>query len=731
MPEGTRKASAPLCFKIHGMDCAEEVASLRHEVGPVVGGDWNLAFDVLNGRMIVTIPNADFPALSIVRAVERTGMRAEIWKEASAAPTPGQGRLRDGRTIATVASGVFLLGGFVGHAILAGLGTALGLAEGRGAHAVPALAVPFYALGIASGAWFILPKAWVALRRLRPDMNLLMTIAVLGAAGIGEWFEAATVAFLFAVSLSLESWSVARARRAIAALMALTPPTVIVLREDGKEETVPSDRVPVGGRFLVRPGERIALDGNVVRGSGEVNQAPITGESTQVHKAVGAQVFAGTVNGDGVLEVESTRPATDTVVARIVRMVEEAGARRAPSEMWVDRFARVYTPAVMILAVGVLVIPPLLFGGLWQEWLYRALVLLVIGCPCALVISTPVSIVSALAAASRNGVLVKGGAFIEAPAHLRAIAIDKTGTLTTGTPGVATVVSMNGHTEAEILALAAAIELRSEHPLAAAIVAYARERGVTFAPAQDVAVLRGKGATGVIDGTRYWIGSHRYADERGQGDTGLCERLDAMATAGGTIVVVGNDEHVCGLIGLRDAVRPGTRAVLDELRAAGIRKIVMLTGDNQGTASVVGAETGVDEVRAELLPEDKVTAVESLVAELGWVAMVGDGVNDAPAMARATVGIAMGAVGSDAAIESADIALMSDDLAKLPWLVCHSRRTLTIIRQNIGFSLSVKVLFTVLTFVGAASLWGAIAADMGASLLVVFNGLRLLREQRP
>ena len=728
MPTESKKAPAPLRFKIHGMDCAEEVASLRREVGPVVGGESNLAFDVLNGRMTVTNPGTDLPTLSVVRAVERTGMRAEVWEAASEDPAPGRGRLREGRTIATVASGVFLLGGFIGHAILAGLGPALGLAETAGVHAVPALAITLYALGIGSGAWFILPRAWAALRRLRPDMNLLMTIAVLGAAAIGEWFEAATVSFLFAVSLSLESWSVARARRAIAALMAFTPPTVTVLREDGGEETVPPERVPVGGRFLVRPGERIALDGTVLGGTGAVNQAPITGESAPVLKSVGAQVFAGTVNGDGALEIESTRPAADTVVARIVRMVEEAGARRAPSEVWVDRFARVYTPAVMILAASVLLVPPLLFGGLWQEWLYRALVLLVIGCPCALVISTPVSIVSALAAASRHGVLVKGGAFIEAPAHLRAIALDKTGTLTTGVPGVATVVSMNGHTEAEVLALAAAIESRSEHPLAAAIVGYARERGGEFAPAQDVTVLRGKGATGVIDGTRYWVGSHRYADERGQGNHGLCERMDAMAAAGGTIVVIGNDDHVCGLIGLRDAVRPGIRAVLDDLREVGVRKIVMLTGDNQATASVVGAETGVDEVRAELLPEDKVAAVESLVAEFGAVAMVGDGVNDAPAMARATLGIAMGAVGSDAAIETADIALMADDLAKLPWLIRHSRRTLVIIRQNIGFSLAIKGLFTVLTFVGVASLWGAIAADMGASLLVVMNGLRLLRE---
>jgi Zn2+/Cd2+-exporting ATPase len=731
MAEGTRKEDVTLRFKIHGMDCADEVATLRREVSSIVGGESNLAFDVLNGRMTVTSAGNDLAVVSIVRAVERAGMRAEVWTDAPNAASPERRRLHDGRTIATIASGVFLFGGFLARAIMGGLNTALGLAEPTGAHMVPNLTITLYALGIGSGAWCILPRAWAALRRLRPDMNLLMTIAVLGAAAIGQWFEAATVAFLFAVSLSLESWSVGRARRAIAALMALTPPTVTMLREGGDEETVPPDSVRVGARFLVRSGERIALDGNVVRGSGEVNQDPITGESVPVFKSAGAQVFAGSVNGEGVLEVESTRPAAETVVARIVRMVGEAGARRAPAEMWVDRFARVYTPAVMILAAGVMLVPPLLFGGLWQEWLYRALVLLVIGCPCALVISTPVSIVSALAAAARNGVLIKGGAYVEAPAHLRVVAFDKTGTLTTGAPGVVTVVPMNGHSEAELLARAAAIEIRCEHPVAAAIVRYAGEQGTEFKPAQDVTVLRGSGASGVVDGKQYWVGSHRYTDERGQGSQTLCDRLDAMATAGETAVAVGNQEHVCGLIGLRDSIRPGARTVLDDLRQAGIRKIVMLTGDNRGTASTVGRATGVDEVHAELLPEDKVAVVDSLVAEFGAVAMVGDGVNDAPAMARATVGIAMGAIGSDVAVETADIALMSDNLAKLPWLIRHSRRTLAIIRQNISFSLSVKALFTVLTFVGAASLWGAIAADMGASLLVVFNGLRLLREQRP
>ena len=712
------------------MDCAEEVASLRREVGPVVGGESNLAFDVLNGRMTVTSPGPGLDPSSVVRAVQGAGMRAEVWTDAAGGAVSAPGRLRDGRTIATVVSGLAVLGGFVAHALRSGLGAAMGAGETVGGHGVPLPAAGFYALAIGAGGWFILPRALAALRRLRPDMNLLMTIAVLGAVGIGEWLEAAVVSFLFAVSLALESWSVGRARRAIEALLALTPSSVTVLREDGGEETVPPEGVAVGSRFLVKPGEKIALDGTVLRGAGEVNQAPITGESTPVLKSEGSPVFAGTVNGDGVLEVESTRPATDTVVARIVRLVEGSGARRAPAEMWVDRFARFYTPAVMALAIGVLLVPPLFFGGAFSEWLYRALVLLVIGCPCALVISTPVSIVSALASAARHGVLVKGGAFIEAPARLRAIGLDKTGTLTTGLPEVATAVPMNDHTEMELLSVAAAIESRSEHPLAAAIVAHARKLGAAFVPAEDVSVLRGRGVSGLVGGTRYWVGSHRYADERGQADETLCNRLDVLAAGGGTTVVVGNDEHVCGLIGLRDGVRPGTSAVLADLRALGIRRIVMLTGDNQGTASAVGAETGVDEVRAELLPEDKVTAVESLVSGFGAVAMVGDGVNDAPAMARATIGIAMGAVGSDVAIETADIALMSDDLAKLPWLVRHSRRTLAIVRQNIGFSLAVKALFTALTFVGVASLWGAIAADMGASLLVVFNGLRLLRDER-
>ncbi|HEX6861560.1 MAG TPA: heavy metal translocating P-type ATPase, partial [Thermoanaerobaculia bacterium] len=415
--------------------------------------------------------------------------------------------------------------------------------------------------------------------------------------------------------------------------------------------------------------------------------------------------------------------------AHIIRMVEEAQSRRAPSEQWVERFARVYTPAVMALALAVLVVPPLFFGGSWDVWVYRALVLLVIACPCALVISTPVSIVAALAAAAHNGVLVKGGLFIEIPARLRAVALDKTGTLTWGRPAVVEVVPLAGHDERELLQRVGALEARSEHPLARAILAYIKDRGIAVLPAEDFKILQGKGATGRFEGREYWLGSHRYLEERGQETPDIHERLEAMSKAGRSAVVVGTADHVCGLIAVADEVRPESKDAVQALRDAGIETVVMLTGDNRGTAEAVGRETGIDEVRAELLPAEKVSAIDELVARYGQVAMIGDGVNDAPAMARSTISVAMGAAGSDAAIETADVALMSDDLGKLPWLIQHSRRTLRVIRQNIGFSLLVKAVFVVLTFAGFASIWAAIAADMGASLLVIFNGLRLLQAR--
>jgi Cd2+/Zn2+-exporting ATPase len=722
------RGAGRLQFKIRGMDCAEEIAILKREVGPLVGGGERLNFDLLKAKMTVVSPPAEVGEREIVRAVERTGMGAQVWEDDPERLAPEGFWQRRGRTVLTAVSGASVLTGFTVHAALAGgISPAVG-SEGMGlAAGVPLASRALYTLAILAGTWAVLPKAWNAIRRFRPDMNLLMVIAVLGAVAIGEWLEGATVAFLFSLSLALESWSVGRARRAVAALMDLTPRTARVRYPDGREEEIPAERVEIGALLLVKPGERIPLDGRVVGGASEVNQAPITGESVPVPKEPGAEVFAGTINGDGALEVESAKRAEDTTLAHIIRMVEEAQSRRAPSEQWVEKFARTYTPVVLALALAVLLVPPLAFGGAWDDWIYRALVLLVIACPCALVISTPVSIVAALAAAARNGVLVKGGLFIEVPARIRAVALDKTGTLTQGRPAVVEVVPLAGHDERELLERVAALESRSEHPLARAILAYAKDRGVDVRPAEDFKILQGKGATGRFAGREYWLGSHRYLEEREQETEDVHQRLEDMSAAGRTAVVVGTDEHVCGLIAVADAVRPESAQAVSALRAVGVESIVMLTGDNRGTAEAIARETGVDDVRAEMLPAEKVEAVVSLLARYGAVAMIGDGVNDAPAMARATLSVAMGAAGSDAAIETADVALMSDDLSKLPWLIRHSRRTLAIIRQNIAFSLAVKVVFVVLTLAGHASLWAAIAADMGASLLVIANGLRLLQ----
>jgi Cd2+/Zn2+-exporting ATPase len=720
-----------LQFKVRGLDCAEEVAVLKREVGPVVGGEDRLSFDLLNGKMTVALRSVTVTPDAVVRAIARAGMQAELWQDHRPARAEDHFGQQRGRTWLTVASGVFTLVGLIVHAgIAGGIGAALG-AEALGpAHRVPPEAQVCYSLGILTGGWYVLPKAWLALRRLRPDMNLLMLVAVLGAVGIGDWLEASTVAFLFSFSLALEAWSVGRARRAIAALLDLAPPSVRLLRDDGSEVQVPPDQVAVATHFVVKPGERIPLDGRVVQGTSFVNQAPITGESSPVAKAPGDSVYAGTINGDGALEIETSKPAGETTLAQIIRLVGEAQSRRAPFERWVEQFAQVYTPVVMGLALAIFVVPPLGFGGGWSDWFYRALVLLVIACPCALVISTPVSIVAAIAAAARHGVLVKGGASIEAPGRLRAIAFDKTGTLTEGKPTVVEVLPLDGHTEMELLERVAGLEMRSEHPLGKAILAYAQQRGVAVRPAQNYRILPGKGATGVYDGKLFWLGSHAYLEERGQETEEVHAQLEAMSRKGRTVVIVGNERHVCGYIALADTVRPQARPAMQALRALGVEKIVLLTGDNAPTAQTIAQETGVEEVRAELLPAEKVGAVEELVARHGVVGMVGDGVNDAPAMAQASLGIAMGAGGSDATFETADIALMADDLTRLPWLVAHSRRTLSVLRQNIAFSLSIKLLFVVLAFLGYASLWAAIAADMGASLLVIANGLRLLREAR-
>ena len=725
----TTTSTDTLDFRIHGMDCADEVAILKRELGPMFTGsaDDRLRFDILRGKMTVVPGTPLLTPSEITAAVAKTGMRAELWRDVQPDSAERSVWQRRGRTIMTAISGLMVTAGFVVHAAVGGFTAALG-SEGTGlAEAPPVLAIIFYVASVLTGAWFVAGRAWRAVLRMRPDMNLLMTVAVIGAAAIGEWFEAAVVSFLFAVSLALESWSVGRARRAVEALLAIAPDTARVLGPDGVALETRADDVHVGARILVKPGDRIPLDGSVRKGSSSVNQAPITGESAPVEKDPGADVFAGTINGEGALEVEVTRLAGESTLAQIIRMVGEAQSRRAPSEQWVDRFARFYTPIIFALAILVAVIPPLFLTGDWNDWIYRGLVLLVIGCPCALVISTPVSIVASLAAAARNGVLIKGGAFIEAPARLKAVALDKTGTLTEGKPRVVDVVALVNHTEQELLGAMAAIEAHSDHPLARAIMEHVTAAGIGKRSAEDVRAVNGRGVTARLDGKEYWLGSHRYLEERGQETPEVHAQLGQLSSAGRSVVIMGTSDHVCGFVTLADAIRPESKAAITALRAAGVSTIVMLTGDNAATADRIAKEVGLTDVQSELLPADKVTAVEALVREHGVVAMIGDGVNDAPAMGRATFGIAMGAAGSDAAIEAADIALMSDDLGKLSWLVQHSRRTLSIIRQNVVLSLGIKIVFVVLTFAGLSALWMAIAADMGVSLLVIANALRLLR----
>ena len=548
---------------------------------------------------------------------------------------------------------------------------------------------------------------------------------------VASYFEAAAViTTLVLLGQVLELRARSKTGTAIKALLGLAPKTARRVK-DGSEEDVPLDQVQAGDLLRVRPGEKIPVDGVVTEGSSSVDESMITGEPIPVEKRTGDRVVGATINGMGSLIMKAEKVGSETLLAQIVHMVAEAQRSRAPIQKLADIIAGYFVQIVVSIAVITFIVWA--WFGPEPRFVYalvNAVAVLIIACPCALVISTPVSIVASLASAARAGVLVKGGAFIELPARLRAIALDKTGTMTGGQPDVVKVVPLGAHTEAELLARAAALEARSTHPLARAISRYAERQGIAPAPATDVQVLRGKGLTGIFDGEPFWLGSHRHVVERGQDTLEITQQAAALEAGGKTVIVIGNRRHVCGLIAVADTIRPEARKIVQQLHAAGIAHVVMLTGDNRVTADAIAREIGIDETHAELLPDEKVKKVEDLVARFGTVAMVGDGVNDAPALARANLGIAMGAIGSDAAIETADIALMTDDISKLPWLVRQSKRTLAVIRQNITFALVVKAIFVVLTFVGMASLWGAIAADMGASLLVVMNGLRLLKTDQ-
>ena len=699
-------------FNVTGMCCAEETALLRKVIGQKIGDPARLRFDLLKGEMLIEGELSNEDVGGVIQEVKGTGMTATVVSGDQSADYVPDAKHRSPFFYPTIFSGFFAL-----------LGVLLSLIPSVSDALVPYIA---YGLAIVAGFRLVLPRAWVALRSFRPDMNLLMTLAVIGALAIDEWFEGAVISFLFALSLLLESWSLGRARHAIAALMESAPQHARrIVGEDSYEEVAPSI-VMIGDLLLVKPGERFPVDGRVAKGGGGVDQASVTGESIPVEKSFGDQVYAGTVSLDGAMEIVATRPAADSTFARILRMVEDAGSRRSRSEQWVERFARIYTPLILLSALFVIVIPPLLFAGDWTEWLYRGLVILVIGCPCALVISTPVSIVAGLASAARHGVLIKGGEFLEIPAHLQMIAFDKTGTLTSGEPDVKRIVPLNGHDEHELLERAAALELNSTHPLARAILRHADHLGITPSRPDSFRRVEGKGTIAEINGRQYRLGSRSFLSDWEETTSDIEQQADILVREGASIVAIGSDRHVCGLIGITDTLRPETREAIEGLRKLGIES-VMLTGDNKATAESIGSEAGLTTWYAELLPGDKLGLLESLVRDHGQVAMVGDGINDAPAMARSSIGIAMGVAGTDVALETADIALMSDDLSRLPWLVRHSRRTLSIIRWNVGIALGIKLIFFAATLLGYASLWGAIIADIGATLLVTTNALRLLR----
>jgi Cd2+/Zn2+-exporting ATPase len=591
-----------------------------------------------------------------------------------------------------------------------------------------------FAVSTLSGGLLVFPAAWKALLGKRLDMNVLMTVAVTGAWIIGEQGEAAAVVFLFSLSELLESWAATRARRAVQALLELSPPTAIVIGADGTERETAVAEVAIGAEIRIRSGSRVPLDGDVISGNSSVDQAPITGESVPVDKAPGDSVFAGTVNQEGSLTVRVTKAAGDSTLARIIQLVGEAEEQKPPTQRWVDRFAAIYTPAVFIAAILVAVIPPLLMGQAWNPWVYRSLVLLVIACPCALVIATPVSIVSGLTALARRGVLVKGGVYLEAVGKLRALAVDKTGTITQGKPQVVGITATSDLPDDEILRLAASINSHSEHPLATAIVSAARSRNLSFEPAADYQSITGQGARAVIDGHPHFIGNHRMAHEAGVCTPEIEALLSEIEAKGQSLAILGHAPHegcvgkILGIVAIADTLRPEVTEALRLIHAAGIEKVIMLSGDNQRTASAIAKQAGIDEAIGDLMPDQKVEYIRKLVEQYTYVGMIGDGVNDAPALAIASVGFAMGAIGSDTAIETADIALMKDDLTKVAETVILGRRTLRIIRFNVTFALAIKAVFLTLAFLGIAGLWLAILADTGATLLVIINSLRLLRQ---
>ena len=697
-------------IRILQMDCPTEEALIRKKLGrlPAVRSmDFNLMQRVLT---VVHAPDALETVLAALRSLDFT---PELASDAG-----------DANTNKAAAGAVhkpwwpLILAGFVAAA-----------SEATSWLGGPTWLVACMAiLAIASCGLTTYRKGWVALRNGNLNINALMSIAVTGAALLGQWPEAAMVMVLFTIAELIEARSLDRARNAIEGLVQLTPAEASVQQPDGAWQLARVDAIAPGALVRVKPGERIALDGEIVAGRSSVDQAPITGESLPVDKATGDAVFAGTINQAGSFDYRVTAAAGNTTLARIIHAVEEAQGTKAPTQRFVDEFARVYTPIVFAIALAVALVPPLLFGGAWHAWVYKALVLLVIACPCALVISTPVTIVSGLAAAARKGILIKGGVYLEQGRKLSRLALDKTGTITHGKPVQTEFEVVGDETDAlRYRALAASLAGRSDHPVSMAIASAANDDGIEHLPVDAFEAIAGRGVRGDVDGIAYWLGNHRLIEELGRCSPQLETRLDALEEQGKTVVMLADAQRVLALFAVADTVKDTSRAAVAELRRLGV-STAMLTGDNRHTAAAIAHQVGVDEARGDQLPEDKLDAVAQWSADGATVGMVGDGINDAPALARADIGFAMGAMGTDTAIETADVALMDDDLRKIPAFIRLSKATYAVLVQNIALALGIKSVFLVLTLMGFGTMWMAVFADVGASLLVVGNGLRLLRK---
>jgi Cd2+/Zn2+-exporting ATPase len=694
-------------IRIEQMDCPTEERLIRDALGrlPGVAG---LQFNLL--QRVLTVSHDEGALAQVVPAIQALGFTPQVEDEGTTQQSIGASATKPWWPL--LLAGVVATASEVVH--FASLGSDW---------LVAALALA--AIGLCGLNTY--QKGWIALKNRNLNINALMSIAVTGAVLIGQWPEAAMVMVLFTLAELIEALSLDRARNAIRGLMDLAPPRATVRQADGSWLNVDVQSIGLGAVVRVRPGERISLDGEVIGGSSTVNQAPITGESLPVEKRSGDVVFAGTINEAGSLEFRVTAAARDTTLARIIHAVEEAQGSRAPTQRFVDRFSRIYTPTVFVFALAVAVLPPLVLGGAWLDWVYRALVLLVVACPCALVISTPVTIVSGLAAAARKGILIKGGAYLENGRHLALLALDKTGTLTHGKPVLTDSLHLLEVDDPVHASWAASLAARSDHPVSRALAVHAEEQGQALHEVEGFEALPGRGSKGRVDGRLLYMGNHRLVEDLGLCSAQLEQRLEALERQGKSVVVLCDEQRALMLFAVADTVRQTSREAVAELHELGVRTC-MLTGDNAHTAAAIAEQVGVDEARGDLLPADKLAWIEASQARGRVVGMVGDGINDAPALARAEIGFAMGAAGTDTAIETADVALMDDDLRKIPAFVRLSRQTYAILVQNIVLALGIKAIFLGMTLAGEATMWMAVFADMGVSLMVVFNGLRLLRK---